>query len=382
MALMTSRERVLAAVNLSTPDRVPMDLGGTTCSTVTLGAYRPLKKALGYGGDAKIVTKIHQTVFVDVPVAKALNIDTCMVHARPPKFPPRKSEDLFTNDWGMTYQRSSKEDNFYWDIVEYPLKGATIEDLQNYPWPDPFDPRRTEGLRAEARRLHEETECAVIGNIGISAVFEVSWMLRGFEDFLVDLLINKDFAHALLRKVIDVQIGRYKGFLDEVGDYLDLVFIGDDLASQAAPLVSPETYREMIKPYQKEYFQFVKNYSGKKLVYHTCGNIVPLLDDLIEIGVNAINPVQVSANQMDPAYLKARFGDRVCFWGGVDTQKVLPAGTPEDVTNEVRERIRVMGEGGGFVLAPVHNVQFDVPAANIRALYEAGLKFGKYPLGE
>lgn len=377
---MTSRERVLAAVNLSIPDRVPMDLGGSTCSTITIEPYLTLKKMLGFEGEANIVTKIYQTVFVDRPVAEALNVDTCMVHARDPKLPPQESPDLFTSDWGITYQRTSKGDNFYWDIVKNPLKGATIEDLENYPWPDPFSPERTEGLKQEAKKLHEETDYAIIGNIGFSGIFEASWMLRGFEDFLVDLMVNKDFAHALLRKVTNIMIDRYKGFLDEVKDYLDLVFIGDDLATQAAPIMSVETYREMIKPYQKEYFEFVKSYSGKKLIYHSCGNIVPILNDLIEIGVNAINPVQVSADNMDPIYLKEKFGDRVCFWGSVDTQRVMSTGTPEEVRKEVLERIKVFGQNGGFVLAPVHNVQFDVPAENVLALYETGYKYGKYPL--
>lgn len=379
---MKPRERVLKTLEHVEPDRVPMDLGGTRCTTLTLGAYEKLLEHLGLKLEPRLLGNIFQTVALDEEVARYLQVDTRMIHDNPPKKSPDKwlSDDVFKNEWGIVYKRSINEKWFYYDIIEHPLKNATLRDLSNFDWPDPYDPGRTEGLKEEARRLHEETDYCIIGNIEIQAIFATSWRLRGFEQFLIDTIANIDFAKELLARVTEIQKARYQAFLEAVGDYIDLVFIGDDLATQQAPLVSPRTYREIIKPYQADYFEFVKKKSGKKLIYHCCGNVRPLIEDFIEIGVDVLNPVQVSAKDMDPVELKEQFGDRITFWGGIDTQHVLSRGTPDDVRQETKKRINQLGKGGGYVLAAVHNIQFEVPPENILALFETGLKEGKYPL--
>jgi uroporphyrinogen decarboxylase len=181
--------------------------------------------------------------------------------------------------------------------------------------------------------------------------------------------------------LLDLHKARLRVFLDEVGEYLDMIEIPDDLAMQDRLFMSPRTYREMIKPYHAEYFAFIKEYTEAKILYHCCGNIYPLIDDLIEIGIDVLNPVQVSAGDMgDTAKLKHEFGGQLAFCGGIDTQSVLPFGTPEDVRAEVRKRIRDLAPGGGYLLAAVHSIQNDVPAENIVAMFQSAQELGRYPL--
>jgi uroporphyrinogen decarboxylase len=177
-------------------------------------------------------------------------------------------------------------------------------------------------------------------------------------------------AQTLMEMVLEMQLVKMERYLDEVGEYIDVVCVGDDFAGQQAPLISPALFRASIKPYLKRYFELIKRKTSAPLHLHSCGAVRDLLSDLIDIGVDIINPVQVSAAGMDPAVLKKKFGKSLSFWGGIDTQRILPYGTPEDVRNEVTRISRILGKGGGYVLNPVHNVQPDVPPQNILAMYE------------
>jgi uroporphyrinogen decarboxylase len=212
------------------------------------------------------------------------------------------------------------------------------------------------------------------------SLFEQAWYLRGYPELLMDFLLNKDFAHALFRRILEVRKQNAEIYLREVGDYLDVIQLGDDLATQNGPAMSPALYREMVKPYQAELFRFVKERTPAKLYYHSCGAVTSIVEDLIEIGVDVLNPVQASAQGMDTAELKARFGARIAFWGAIDTQRVLPFGTTEQVMAEVQQRISDLAPGGGYVLAGVHNLQPDIPPENIVAMYEEGARYGRYPL--
>jgi len=216
--------------------------------------------------------------------------------------------------------------------------------------------------------------------MGGGSLFEQAWYLRGYPELLIDFMVNKDFAHALLSKIVAVRKKNAEQYLGEVGQYLDVFQIGDDIATQEGPAMSPELYREMLKPYHAELFQYIKERTSAKLYFHSCGGITPLIDDLIEIGVDALNPIQVSAKGMDTAGLKERFGKRLVFWGAIDSLHALPFGSPEDVRAEVRQRISDLGTGGGYILSGVHNLQPDISPENILAMYDEGMRFGKYPL--
>jgi len=249
--------------------------------------------------------------------------------------------------------------------------------LDAYEWPDPNNPGYFRGLAERAAALRKNTDCAIILNMPNGLVHQCQF-LRGFGDWLKDLYKNKEFVSTLMERVADHWIKLAQNALDVLGDNVDIVFFGDDLATQQAPLFNPETYREMIKPLHRRMISSVKSRADVKVLYHSCGAVAPMIGDLIDVGVDALNPVQITANNMDPAELKETYGDRISFWGGINTQQVLPYGTPDEVRAEVRRMIDLMGRGGGYVLNSVHNIQGDVPAENIVAMFDEARTYRRH----
>lgn len=382
MKTMTPRERVWKAINHQEPDRVPLDLGGGTSSTIMIEGYDRLKEYLGVTGETKIMNKAFQLARLDEAVMQKLGSDTRPLTAKPPRnwtAPPSKP-GTFMDMWGVTRRQVTYGDNWiYWEFADHPLANATISDLDHYPWPDPLDPGFTEGLEQEVKRLYYETPYAIMADGGFKSFWEQAYFMRGLEQTLMDLIENPEFVCALLDKLLEINLAGTGRFLDIAGPYIQVIRSGDDLASQTAPLMSPATYRAILKPYYKKYYDFVRSKTDAKIFFHTDGNIIPLMDDLIEIGVEIINPVQVSA-LIETSELKARYGDKMVFWGAIDTQRVLPLGSVEDVRAEVRKRIHDLAPGGGYVLASVHNMQPDVPPENILAMADACREYGAYPI--
>jgi uroporphyrinogen decarboxylase len=275
------------------------------------------------------------------------------------------------DEWGVV--RHLSPDGYYYDLDVSPLAGEPdVEDLDRYPWPDPDDPGRYRGVKEQARRLREETDFAVVAHAP-GGWIHISQYLRGFEGWYMDLALRPDFAVALMARVRDVTLKMAARFLEEVGEYIDVVATGDDIGAQRGLMVSPKMYLELVYPLQREQFQMFRSFTDAKIFYHTCGDVYSVLGEIAEMGVQILNPVQVSAAEMgDTVKLKREFGDRLCFWGGIDTFEVLPHGKVEDVQAEVDRRVRELGAGGGYVLCAVHNVQPDVPIENILAMYEYG----------
>lgn len=375
---MNSRERVFKTLNHEEPDKVPIDIGGTSCTTMIEPVYKKLLKRYRVNNHKYgIIHSVMRSVDICEEVKDLLGSDTDIICLNEPSGGRIKlTTNGFVDEWGINYRRSKVGDDFYYDICENPLANASLEDLKNYRWPDPFDEIRYKGLKEKAKELAEKDRF-VLGNILESAIFEIAWAMRGFAQFLMDIMINKKFAHALLEKITFIQKTIYEKFLEEVGEHIDMIFIADDLATQDSLLFSPALYREMIKPYQIEYFK-VKNKNNLKLLYHSCGNVYPLLNDFIEMGVDAVNPVQISAREMDPTRLKNNYGDQITFWGGIDTQIVLNSRNREFVVSSIKKIMDVFAPGGGFVLTSVHNIQSDVPVENIKTMTDSALSFGKY----
>jgi uroporphyrinogen decarboxylase len=379
---MSPRQRVWAAINHQEPDRVPLDIGGGTSTSIVVEGYARLKQHLGVSGVPKEMNKAFRIARLDEEAMRRLGSDCRLVAAGPPSRwrPPGAPSGTFVDMWGITWRQAAYGDGcYYWELASHPLAGASIADLDRYAWPDPLDPGFTDGLAGEVKALHEDTPYAIVADSGFKSFWELGYMLRGLEQMLMDLVINPDFVSSLMARLLEINLAATGRFLDAVGPYIQVFRTGDDLATQKGLLMSPATYRRLLKPVYKRFFEFIKSKTGAKIFYHSCGNVVDLIDDLVEIGVDIINPVQVSA-MGDTATLKARFGDRVTFWGAIDTQHVLPYGTVAQVEAEVRQRIRDLGPGGGFVAAAVHNIQPDVPPENIVAMAEATRKFGTYPL--
>lgn len=377
--MLTSRERVQYALNHEEPDRVPIFFGTSGATTMLGPAYDRLKAHLGLQRETKVFWQALQYALLDEDVMERFGSDGRPLIAGPVPAPVEQvlSADSLLDSWGIRWRRTPG--SHYYEIVDPPLRHATIDDLARYPWPQVADPGRFAGLKARAKAI-QDAGYAVVALSGVS-VFEYCYMMRGVQAWLTDLAANPDFALALLRRIADLQREAACRMMEEAGEYIDVVITGDDLGSQKAPLISPKMYRRMIKPIHAELLAAIKSRTKAKIFYHSDGNVYPLLADLIEVGVDLLNPVQVSAADMgDTARLKREFGARLSFCGAIDTQNVLPYGTRDDVRREVRQRIRDLGSGGGYILAAVHCLQPDVPPENVVAMFEEAMKAGRYPL--
>jgi len=381
----TSRERLLTALDHREPDRVPIDLGGNQTGIHKV-AYQRLLAHLGLEEEIAIMDLVQQLAQPSEAVLQRLHVDTRYVSARGAAsfqgaVVKRQREGRtwhdFTDEFGVTW--SMPEDHpYYFDISHSPLAGLTLEQIQACPFPKGDDPSRFEGLRERALRLQQETPYAVVSGIS-GVVYEICWYLRGLENLFTDLLEQPEVLEAIIDRTLKFWLDWFRLFLDEVGDVVDVIMIGDDLAGQNGPLFSPKTYRAIVKPRQKRLVQYLKSRTQAKIWYHSCGSVVEYIPDLLDNGIDILNPVQISARDMEPPKLKAAFGDRLTFWGGaIDTQHVLPQATPLEVREHVRRNVAAFKPGGGYVFNNVHNIQADVPPENVLALFDAAIEFGRY----
>jgi uroporphyrinogen decarboxylase len=385
--LVKSRERVLTALEHREPDRVPIDLGGSVVSSIAISTYQTLRGHLGLPpNEIRTLETVQQIAVVDDDVLDLFGVDVIPVFANPPGgyTPVFRDEgqrgESFPDEFGARLRRP--KGGFYYDWQEFPLGEPSIAAMENMPWPDPADPARYRGLRERVARLRAETDRALFGMAPCGHdLFNQLLRVRGMEQGLMDLVAHPDFAEAFLDRLTGTIIAAQERFLGEVGDLIDVHFAADDLAGQAKPLISPALYRRMIKPRWARIIEAIKARTKAKIFYHTCGAVGQFLPDLIEIGVDILNPVQVSAAGMDTAELKRQYGGRLSFWGGgCDTQRVLNLGGPDQVREEVRRRIRDLAPRGGFVFNPVHNIQPHIDPANVAAAFQAARSFGRYPI--
>jgi uroporphyrinogen decarboxylase len=261
------------------------------------------------------------------------------------------------------------------------MKTAEMEEIEKFPWPDPDESSRFQGLREKAENLFRSTDYALVaeGVTGVG-VFDMTWHLRGMENILTDMLLRPDFTEALFHRLTDFYSALYRNYLQAVGDYVQMVIYYEDLSGQDGPLMSPELYRKFVKPCHRRIFRTIKENTRAKLCVHTCGSVHAFLDDYVELGVDVINPVQISARDMDPQRLKDKYGSVLSFHGAIDTQRFLPWATPAEVGEEVRRIIGILGRGGGYLFTSCHSIQPDVSPENIVALFDAAVKHGRYPL--
>jgi uroporphyrinogen decarboxylase len=373
----TSRERVLTALSHEEPDRVPIDLGGTQTG-IMVEPYDGLKELLGITTETEVGNIFLGLARVEEEVMRRFQVDINHVLPHMPESWHLEVEEdnSFLDEWQIRWQRPPS--SHYYDMVEHPLKEASMDDLGNFPWPDPLDEGRVKGVEEELLEIRHKSDRAIAA--GLWSLFEACWALRGMENFLVDMVLNREFAQTLLDRVTEVMIAMYDRYLQVAGPHLDIVKLWDDYGTQEGPLISPQLFREMVKPRMARLIEMIRTRTSARIAIHCCGSIWALLDDLVDMGVEIINPVQTAAAHMDPVRIKARYGDRLSFWGGIDTQSVLPYGKPKDVRREVRQRLTEMAPRGGYILAAVHNIQVGVPPENIVAMYESALALGTYPL--
>lgn len=380
---MHPRERVMTALNHREPDKIPIDLASTTVTSITYPAYEKLRGLLGLPPVEPRIAHVHQgVVYPDDDLLRRYEVDFRPVFMR--KTPrghvaEKLSEDEFRDEHGITWRKAGYD----YAPVSCPLAGATVEDLAGIPWPDPRDPARVDGLREEARRAFENTEFAVVADIICRGPFEQAVKLRGFEQFLMDMHLDARFTEALLDKITDEIVALWDSYLDNVGEYAQVVCQGDDLGMQTGLIISPESYRKFIKPCHQRIFDFIHAKTQAKLFLHSCGGIYDIIPDLIETGVDILNPIQRSASKMDIAALKRDFGRDLCFWGGgIDVQQFLPYATPGEIEDEIKRTLDILAPGGGFVFAFTHNIQPDTSSDRVDAAYHAALAYRSYPFSQ
>lgn len=378
MSSLTHRERVLTALSLEEPDHVPLDFGSSISTTIIIPAYENLKKHLGLEHETQLMVKRARTVIPHEAVLQRFDIDTFPLMLGEYRGGASKGidADTFIDSWGTTWKKAS-DSHFINVDGPFQNRDPKIEILETFDWPDPDNQGLYEGLKEKAKALHQNTDYAIVLNLPVGIVHQCQFM-RGFAEWLMDLYENAEFAGRMMDLIADVWIKIAENALDAVGDNIDVIMWGDDLAMQEATFMSPEVYRELIKPRHQRMIAALKSRSDAKIQYHCCGSVYALIEDLIEIGIDSLNPIQVNAKNMDPERLKKKFGDRLAFSGAIDTQKVLPLGTPEEVRAEVRRIIDTLGKGGGYILASVHNIQAEVSAENIVAMFDEGKSYGVY----
>ena len=385
---MTSRERILTALRHKEPDRVPYDLSSTPVTGIHDVAYRNLRKALGLPPtEPHIWHLMQQLAWVEDDVHEAMQTDATGLRPKAPSaWSLEIAEDAryfyYTDEWSIT-RRKQRQDGHYFDLCKSPLSEATaVADIERFPFPDSVDEARFSGMRRAAEEIRAQDRALVLGGI-CPGMLEMGQWLRGFENFYCDLAGDRPLAEALCDKIIELKMLYWTKALGEIGDLVDVIQEGDDYGGQNDLLISPHLWRELFKPRLEKLIAHIKKLAPQAfLFFHACGCVYEVLPDLIEVGVDILNPVQVSAARMNSRQLKREFGDDLTFWGGgVDTQHVLPQGTPQQVRDEVRWRIDDFAPGGGFVFNTVHNIQGDVPAENILAMRQALRDYGQYPMG-
>ncbi len=376
------RERVVTSLNHTEPDRVPRDLGGRVTSMME-GAYRSLKRYLDL--DECGYDTVNQDYFTveefDERVLEYFDIDLRRVFlSGSGEYQKTIREDgTWIDEMGFTRRFSG----MYGEQVDHPLRRAQDPaDIRKYRFFDAYDPARTEGLKERVEYLYHETDYAIVAAGAVGGIFESCNWMRGFDQFPVDLMLNKKMAHTLLDKLNKYYIELMDAYLSVVGPYIQIVEMADDLGGQNNLLISPELYREMIFPYYKEEIDFIKSKTDAKIFHHSCGSVTKAGDLLLDAGVDILNSLQPRAAGMDSTFLKDRYGENLSFHGGIDIQDVLPNGSPEDVEEEVKRRMAIYAPGGGYIVCAAHCIQDDVSPENLVAMYRAADQWGTYPLSE
>ena len=382
---LTSRERVLTTLEHKEPDRVPILIGTSNTTGIKMPAYRRLKRLLGIQAEDNYIYDWPElgTAALDELTLRRLHGDARGVLDRFPEWVYRRNQarpphTTFVDDWGSG---QTEIEPGVWFPGLHPMADATtVEEIEKYPWPDMNDPSRVAHVKEAARRLAEQNQYAIIGTPWLLFPFERAFAMQGMDRFLLNLGMHRDFARALLQKIAGLCQTLMGHFLREAGDDIDIVKIGDDLGMQNTLLISPKMYRDILKPIHADYIAFIKSRTKARLFFHTDGDVFNLLDDFVEIGVDILNPIQTSAGKMaNLEELKKRYGDKLTLCGAIDTHRILPFGTPDEVRREVKRVIDTLGPGGGYMVASVHTIMHDVPPENILAMVDAVEEFGNYP---
>jgi len=367
---MTGRERVLTALDHRQPVGCPISFGSSIVDGMT-GAFKSVFDTYMDYIPAKVETRHHVMGMVETPpqIIDWINPDIATVW--PKSVWVYKGEVAGDGSYTDAFGCVVRPVSFYYDAVKRPLVGPIgADDIRNHPWPNPYTAGMTSGLLQQAQAA-QQTGRAVLLDIPSMGPFEGACWMRGFEDFLCDLYDDEYMAETLLDAITENTIAYWDVLLSEVGHLIDICGQGDDIGMQDRPFMSTEIYERLIKKYHKRIFDFIKSKTKAKIFMHVCGSVYDLLPSLIEAGVDILEAVQTSAAKMEPTRLKKDFGDALSFWGAVDTQKLIMEASPKEFKAEIYRLVEILGRDGGYILAPSHNIQPNVPCENVQAMLEA-----------
>jgi len=375
---MNRRERVLRAFNRQKPDRVPIDFGSFPGSTsINVQAYQSFLDFLGIKKEVRIANITMFTAEVDNEILDRFNIDTKSIKPSIPLVEFNAPEEFNFKPFDVRWRRST---DYTYAPVEGPFQkiaNPSVDDLKNFKWPLPCEVEDPVEWKANAAKARAETDRALVGRLPPGIVTLAQYQ-RGFEGWAMDLVLNQKFSDAHHEKICQIWIETVEGILDGVAGNADILMFGDDLGLQDQPMLNPKVFRKRIKPLMKQMVDSIRKKSKAKIALHSCGSVYEFIEDFSEIGIDALNPLQANAKNMQPEKIIEKAGNRLVFWGGIDTHVVLPTGKPQDVKDEVKRKIEMFGKDGGYILSADHNILVDVPPENLIAMFEAAYEFGKY----
>jgi len=375
---MNSKERMFTALNHKEPDRVPIDFGSYSGATsMNVRAYQNLLEYLGIKKKARVENMLMFTAVIDDTILDKFHVDTKSVKPSIPLAEFNAPEAFMWEPYQIKWRRSS---DYTYAPVEGPfqnLSNPTLDDLKKFNWPKPAEVEDPVKWQENATKVRQSTDRVLVARMPMGIV-TVAQFMRGFEGWAADFYLNPKFSAALHEKLAEGWIEIVDGMLDALGDNVDILIFGDDFGLQNQPMLKVEMFHERITPLMKQMIGSVKAKSDAKVALHSCGSVYYYIDDFIEIGIDILNPLQATAKNMEPEKLKKKAGKDLVLWGGIDTHIVLPKGTTEDVREEVKRKISIFGEGGGYVFCADHNILIDIPPENLITMFEAAMEFGNY----
>jgi uroporphyrinogen decarboxylase len=367
-------------MNHQQPDRLLIDMG-KHIGSIHRRAYVKLRDHLGdvpMVNENRVLDRMAQTVWPDEALLQRFDIDFRWLVPNWVQLTEREDVSGYIDMWGVPYRALEDWDHCVVDGA--PLREASIDEIDDFPWPDPHDPKQFEGLREQAKFLYEETDYVVGADAIKAGMLMNSLQLRGYDQFFMDLVLNVDLAEKLMDKILWTLKEMWTHYMEEVGDYVQLAYVTDDFGTQKSMMISPKMFRELIKPRWKELNDHIKSLGDVRIMFHSDGAILPLLEDFVDMNVDILNPVQTSVSGLEDTFsLKEKFGDRLSFHGAIDVQQMLPNATTGELEAEVTRRIYDLGRNGGYILAPCHNIGHDIPPENVVTLFEKAREYGNDP---
>ncbi len=386
---MNSRERILTTLRHEEPDQVPFDLAGSTWTGISNGAYQKLLLHLKLDQEKpEWADVVQQIVVPSETILEMFEVDTRGLMPLTShnwdvydKLTDAGDNWEYFDEWNFTHHFPKQNGNWF-SLVKFPmeyLENPTIQDIEQFNWPFAADKRRIKGLKEKALKYKEQGKMVIIKGL-CAGVFEMHQRVRGMINSLMEPFVYPEFSDKLAGKIADIKIEFWEMALDELADVVDIIAEGDDYGTQESQLIGPEHFREFYKPHVKRIIDAIKHKAPDSgIMFHSCGNVRPVIPDFIEMGIDILNPVHITAAGMEPVQLKKDFGKDIVFWGGgVDTQGVLPSGSPDQVADNVKRNMDALAPGGGYVFTTVHNIQSDVPPENIMAMWKAYNKIKQY----